>query len=168
MSYYRGRHRRQSRCSSLAYDKNEPYAVCFYLYNACLDMDNEYIIKEVSSAIQAFVDYTKALNKTERLSKVLATEIKNLERQNLLTPLSTPANKREVFDSCEIKFFYEQDNRVDHQMRRFDRVDEILVNLHRVLCCSKEPVFSAIINATIFCSNKSYALPKTLNLCTPI
>lgn len=103
---------RQKMWSSPTYTKNEYYALCFYLYNLFLNMKDRYIVDEISFAITAFLDYTKALNKTERLSKILTSEIKNFERQNLLTPLLPSVNEDMTFDSSDIKYCYEEDKMI--------------------------------------------------------
>ena len=164
MSYYRRRRQRKNTCSSLTYDKNDFYAFCFYLYIACLEVTDEYITDDVPGIITAFINYAKALNKTERLSKILTAEIENFKQQSLLTPLPEDSNEGRTFGSSEIKHLYKEDGLVDFRFRGDDKPDEILINLYRILINSGKSVFSSIINATFFCSNKNCALPKTLNL----
>ena len=164
MSYYRRRRQGKNMCSLRTYNKNDFYALCFYLYISCLDIKDEKITEDLPFAITDFLNYTNALNKTERLSKILTAEIKNFERQNLLTPLLPSVNEDMTFDSSDIKYCYEEDKMINRRLRGYDNVDEILINLYRILLCSEKPVFSSIINAAIFCSNKNCVLPKTLNL----
>ena len=161
---YRRRRQRKNTCSSLTYDKNDFYAFCFYLYIACLEVTDEYITDDVPGIITAFINYAKALNKTERLSKILTAEIENFKQQSLLTPLPEDSNEGRTFGSSEIKHLYKEDGLVDCRFRGDDKPDEILINLYRILINSGKSVFSSIINATFFCSNKNCALPKTLNL----
>lgn len=54
------------------------------------------------------------------------------------------------FDDTDIPYVYEQDKKVERSMRCFNHPDEIIIDLHRVLYCSKESVFSSIINTVIF------------------
>lgn len=103
---YRRRRQRKNTCSSLTYDKNDFYAFCFYLYIACLEVTDEYITDDVPEIITAFINYAKALNKTERLSKILTAEIENFKQQSLLTPLPEDSNEGRTFGSSEIKHLY--------------------------------------------------------------
>ena len=169
MNLRRSVRHRQKMWSLPTYTKNEYYALCFYLYNLFLNMKDRYIVDEISFAITAFLDYTKALNKTERLSKIISAEIENFEQQLLLIPLSAQDNKTRTFGSSGIKFSYQDDEFVERRVNLCANADENLINenlinLYRILLKSENTVFSAIINATIFCNDKKCALPKSLNL----
>ncbi len=106
--------------SNITYTKNEPYAVCFYLYNVFKTKSNKILIREYDESINAFLDYTETLDRTERLSKILEYEVKVLEKQNILIPLVEPASKEMMFDDCDIPYIYEQDKKVDREMRSYD------------------------------------------------
>ena len=150
--------------SNITYTKNEPYAVCFYLYNVFKTKSNKILIREYDESINAFLDYTETLDRTERLSKILEYEVKVLEKQNILIPLVEPASKEMMFDDCDIPYIYEQDKKVDREMRSYDRIDKVLIDLHRVMLFADKPVFSSIINAVIFRNGSDYSMNQKLNL----
>ena len=145
--------------SSITYTKDEPYAICFYLYNLFEEKSNNNIITENDEAIKLFLEYTENLGKTDRLKTVLKTEIHNLEKQGLLKPLSSPPSEEMVFEDADVPYLYEQDKKVERAMRRFDNANEVTVDLHRVLYCSDKPVFSSIINTVIFGKEDDYNPP---------
>ena len=150
--------------SSITCTKDEPYALCFYLYNIFEDRTNTSIMNDDEDVIKCFLKYTKTLNKTERLGKVLDFQINKLVEQKILKPLPTPVNEGVCFDDGEIPYCFEQDKKIDRAMRRYDDVDETLINLLRVLYCTEKPVFSSIINSTIFGNGSDYSLRTTLKL----
>ena len=76
--------------SSITFTKDEPYAICFYLYNLFEEKSNTNVITENEEAIKLFLAHTENLGKTERLKGVLKTELHNLEKHNRIKPLSTP------------------------------------------------------------------------------
>ena len=65
--------------SSITYTKDEPYAICFYLYNIFEEKSNSNVLNDNNEAIKVFLEHTENLNKTERLKAVLKKEIHNLE-----------------------------------------------------------------------------------------
>ncbi len=148
--------------SSITWTESEPYALCFYLFNMFDAKPNKQIISTYESAIKLFMECTSSLNKTERLSKVLKKEIKNLESKKLLIPLTEPPTERMYFGDSDIIYSYEQDKKIDSEMRHYDTMDEDLINLHRVLFVSEKPLFSSIVNATIFKSGTDYKLDQEL------
>ena len=150
--------------SNITYTKNEPYAVCFYFYNVFKTKSNLTLIREYNEAINAFLDYTETLDRTERLSKILEAEVKTLEKQNVLTPISGPVTENMIFDDSDIPYTYEQDKKVDREMRSYDKMDKVLIDLHRVMFFSKKPIFSSIINAAIFRNGSDYSLNQKLSL----
>ena len=150
--------------SSITYTKDEPYAICFYLYSLFEEKSNADVIDNYDEAIKLFLEKTENLNKTERLNAVLKTEIYNLEKQNILISLKTPPSEEMSFEDTNIPYIYEQDKKVDRSMRHFHRPDEITVNLHRVLYCSEKPVFSSIINTVIFGKEDNFSLTSSLSL----
>lgn len=150
--------------SSITFTKDEPYAICFYLYNLFEEKSNSNIITENEEAIKLFLANTENLGKTERLKSVLKNELHNLEKHNRIKPLSTPSSEGMVFEDADIPYLYEQDKRVERAMRHFDNVNEVTVDLHRVLYCSDKPVFSSIINTVIFGKEDDYILTSSLNL----
>ena len=119
--------------SSITYTKDEPYAICFYLYNIFEEKSNSNVLNDNNEAIKVFLEHTENLNKTERLKAVLKKEIHNLEKQNKLKRLSTPPSEELSFDDTEIPYLYEQDKKVERNMRHFERIDEVTIDLHRVL-----------------------------------
>ena len=150
--------------SSITFTKDEPYAICFYLYMLFEEKSNNNIISENDEAINLFLTQTEVLNKTERLKDVLKAEIHNLEKQKRLKLLTTPPSEEMVFDDTDIPYLYEQDKKVERAMRHSDRSDEITIDLHRVLYCSENPVFSSIINTVIFGKEDNYSLTSRLSL----
>ena len=150
--------------SSITFTKDEPYAICFYLYNLFEEKSNTNVITENEEAIKLFLAHTENLGKTERLKGVLKTELHNLEKHNRIKPLSTPPSEEMVFEDADIPYLYEQDKKVERAMRHFDNANEITVDLHRVLYCSDKPVFSSIINTVIFGKEDDYNLTSSLNL----
>ena len=57
--------------SSITYTKDEPYAICFYLYNIFEEKTNTNVLNDNEEAIKVFLENTENLNKTERLKEVL-------------------------------------------------------------------------------------------------
>ena len=150
--------------SSITFTKDEPYAICFYLYKLFEEKTNTNVMNENDEAIKLFLEHTENLDKTERLKAVLETEIHNLEKQNRLKRLATPPSEEMSFENAGVPYAYEQDKKVERSMRRYDKEDEILVDLHRVLCCSEKPVFSSIINTVIFGKEDDFSLSSILSL----
>lgn len=150
--------------SSISWTDSEPYALCYYLYNMFDSKSNRRIIDSFDSAIKLFMECTTLLNETERLSKVLKKEIKNLEDKNLLTLLTEPPSGRMCFDDANLPYAYVQDKKIDGEMRHYDSVDENLINLYRILYVSEKPVFSSIINTTLFKNGTDYTLNQEINL----
>ncbi len=150
--------------SSITFTKDEPYAICFYLYNLFEEKSNSNVMNDNDEAIKLFLEHTENLGKTERLKAVLKTEIHNLERQGRLKPLSTPPSEDLMFDDADVPYLYEQDKKVNRAMRHFDNADETILDLHRVLYCSEKPVFSSIVNTVIFGKEDDYSLSHSLNL----
>ena len=150
--------------SSITYTKDEPYAICFYLYNLFEEKSNSAVINDNDEAIKIFLENTENLNKTERLKTVLKTEILNLEKKNKLKRLKTPPSEEMSFDDADIPYEYEQDKKVERAMRRSDRTDEVIIDLHRVLYCSDKPVFSSIIKTVIFGKEDDFTLSSSITL----
>jgi len=150
--------------SSITFTKDEPYAICFYLYNLFEEKSNSSIINDNEEAIKLFLAHTENLGKTGRLKNVLKEELHNLEKHNHIKPLTTPPSEEMVFEDADIPYFYEQDKKVERAMRHFDNANEVTVDLHRVLYCSDKPVFSSIINTVIFGKDDEYSLTSNLNL----
>lgn len=150
--------------SAEALIKNETYSVSFYLFHIFHDKANLTIINDNDEAIKLFLQVTNTLDLTERLNQVLKVEIHNLEKQNILRPLTKPASEELVFDDCDIPFTYDLDKKIERTMRHYDRVDEVLINLHRVLYCSEKPVFSSIINTVVFGKEDEFVLSNKINL----
>ena len=150
--------------SSITFTKDEPYAICFYVYKLFEGKSNLNVINDNEEAIKLFLEHTENLGKTDRLKAVLKTELHNLEKQNRINLLTTPPNEEMVFDDADIPYQYEQDKKVERAMRHFDKADEVTVDLHRVLYCSEKPLFSSIINTVIFGKEDDYSLTSSLNL----
>lgn len=153
--------------SSITYSKTEPYALCYYLFNMFDNKSNRRIIEHFDSAISIFMESVELLDKKERLANVLRAEIFNLEGKNILSPLKEVSESMS-FDDAGIPYRYEQDKKIEREMRHFDNADENLINLCRVLSVSEKPVFSSIINATIFKTGNSYTLNQNISLSKPI
>lgn len=122
------------------------------------------MIEDNEEAIRLFLENTDRLNKNERLKAVLKAEIFRLEKQNKLKRLTDPESNIMSFDDTDIPYVYEQDKKVERSMHRFNHPDEIIIDLHRVLYCSKESVFSSIINTVIFGKEDSLTLSSTMKL----
>ncbi|MCR5291019.1 MAG: AAA family ATPase [Treponema sp.] len=150
--------------SSITYTKDEPYAICFYLYTLFEEKTNKNVINDYDEAIKLFLANTENLNKTERLKAVLKDEIHNLEKQNKLNRLTTPPSEEMCFEDADIPYVYEQDKKVERAMRHFEKTDEITVDLHRVLYCSDKPVFSSIIYTVIFGKDDDISVTSSMNL----
>ncbi|MDO4507504.1 MAG: AAA family ATPase [Spirochaetales bacterium] len=161
------RYRRQAAprsSSSITYTKTEPYALCYYLYRMFENKSNNRIIDTFESAILALIGLAKMLNLEERLDKVLMAEVKCLEKEGLLTPLKEEISSLDIFDGSSINYKYEEDKAIERKISRYETVTETLVNMHRILSIEPKPVFSNIINTTIFSNSESYKLKTTLNL----
>ena len=150
--------------SSITYTKDEPYAILFYLYSIFEDKSNASVMDDNDEAIKLFMDCIEKLNKAEKLSSILQTEILSAEKNNYLRPLENADSSGMCFDACDLPYRYEQDKRVDRMMRHFDRVDENIINLYRVMYVADEPIFSSIINAVFFSSEENRSLSGSLNL----
>jgi SpoVK/Ycf46/Vps4 family AAA+-type ATPase len=154
----------KSNSSSITYTKDEPYAICFYLFYLFEEKSNINVIEDNDEALKLFIENAGRLNKIERLKAVLQAEISRLEKQNRLKRLDEPQSEIMSFEDTDIPYVYEQDKKVERSMRRFNHPDEIIIDLHRVLYCSKESVFSSIINTVIFGKEDSLTLSSTMNL----
>ena len=150
--------------SSITYTKDEPYAICFYLFYLFEEKSNLNVIEDNDEALKLFIENADRLNKIERLKAVLQAEISRLEKQNRLKRLDEPQSEIMSFEDTDISYVYEQDKKIERTMRRFNHPDEIIIDLHRVLYCSKESVFSSIINTVIFGKEDSLTLSSTMNL----
>ena len=148
--------------ASITNTPQEPYAFCYYLTVLFENKSNTLIFNEYDAAIRAFLENTDKLNKKERLGTILKTEIKELERQNILKPLETKENAETCFFDTEIPYCYDQDKRIDRSMSHYDVIDDDLINLHRVLYCSEKPVFSNLIRATIFGKKDNYSIDQKI------
>ena len=144
------RKRNRKMNASITYTKNEPYAICYYLSCIFEDKSNHTVYDDNEEAIELFLDNTKLLGKENRLVEVLNKELHNLELNKKLTKISKPANDEMQFDYYDVPYTYEQDKKVERAMRHFDNADINLINLHRIMYVSERPIFSAIINTTIF------------------
>lgn len=161
--FSRRRRTRARGSSSITFTKSEPYALCFYLYNMFENKSNNRIIESFDGAIRIFFDCVKLLELTERLNAVLKTEIKNLEKQKILALKKNDDIQSYYFDDSEISYKYEQDKKIDRLIHGFD-IDENIVNLHRILIVTEKPVFSQIINTTVFRNGDDYGLTNRLSL----
>ena len=158
------RRMRRKMKTSITFTRDEPYAICFYLYYLFEEKSNNNIITDNEEAIKLFLEHTENLNKTERLKVVLKTEIHNLEKQGQLQLLSSPPSEEMIFEDANVPYLYEQDKKVERAMRHFDKADEVTVDLYRVMYCSERPVFSSIINTVIFAKEDNFSLTHSLNL----
>lgn len=151
--------------SSVTFTKNEPYALCLYLYYIFQDVPDKAILQNGDGFVLFLNCVKKNLDKRERLVQVLETEIKSLEKQNLLTPIKDKAEDSSMFfDDSGAPYKYEQDKDVERRMSRYTETDETSVNLARILAVSQKPVFSAIINSVVFRSDKACVLHENLSL----
>lgn len=150
--------------SSITWTETEPYALCFYLFNMFDSKSNSRIRNHFENAIALFMKCTEILKKENRFSKILKNEVKNLEAKNLLTPLPKPPSERMRFDDANFPFSYEQDKKIESEMRHYNDMNENLINLYRILFASEKPVFSSIINAVIFKTGSDYSLNQELKL----
>ncbi|MBQ0167993.1 MAG: AAA family ATPase [Treponema sp.] len=161
LRHYMSKHRTSS--SAITYTESEPWALCYYLYTMFENKSNRRIITTFDSAIRCFLGLVKMLDRTERLTKVLNLEIKNLEKRGLLRKLAE-INPAMVYDCSEEFYVYEEDREIDRAMSRFDNADHNVINLHRILYVSEKPVFSSIVNTVIFKNGNSYALSFPLKM----
>ena len=159
---FRGRQLGGNATASITNTPQEPYAICYYLMVLFENKSNSLVLAEYDEAIRAFLENTDKLKKKERLSNILNTEIKELERQNILKPLEAQENGELYFDDSEILYCYDQDKRIDRSMRHYDTIDEDLINLHRVLYCSEKPVFSNLVKATIFGKKDNFSIDQKI------
>ena len=155
---------RRSKNASITYTKEEPYALCFYLYVIFAEKSNKTIIKDNDEAIRLFLESVEKINKTERLSAVLESEIRRMEKTNQLTLLQKQETSEMHFDDSSIPYKYEQDKKIDRIMSSFDNIDENTVNLHRLLFISEKPFFSSVINAVVFNEQADYSLSDGIRL----
>ena len=68
------------------------------------------------------------------------------------------------FDYYDVPYTYEQDKKVERAMRHFDNADINLINLHRIMYVSERPIFSSIINTTIFNNDDDCSLSAKFEL----
>lgn len=149
--------------STITFTKSEPYALCFYLYVLHENQPNSHVMDN-GEVITSFFDYVDMLGLTERLTNVLKEEIGNLEKQKELQPRTTSPSEDSFFDDSDVPYYYEQDKQIDKKMSRYENVTENLVNIHRILSIAKKPIFSSIINTTVFKTGTSYKLSNSLSL----
>ncbi len=148
---------------AITFTKSEPYALCFYLYNMFENKSNNRIIEIFDEGIRCFFSCVDLLGMKERLNQVLKTEVKNLEEKQLLKPLEIEDSENTYLDS-DVQYQYEQDRKIDRKIHRYETVDENVINLHRILSVTEKPVFSSIINTTVFKTGSDYRLSNTLTL----
>ena len=158
------RKRNRKMNASITYTKNEPYAICYYLSCIFEDKSNHTVYDDNEEAIELFLDNTKLLGKEKRLVEVLNKELHNLELNKKLTKISKPANCEMQFDYYDVPYTYEQDKKVERAMRHFDNADINLINLHRIMYVSERPIFSSIINTTIFNNDDDCSLSAKFEL----
>ena len=150
--------------SSPTYNKNEPYALCFYLYQFFQDMKGSLIFNEYDYAPSIFIKCVLMLEKKERLEKIIEKEILRLIQCRKLKPLEIVTDEM-YFDMLHIPYQYEQDKYVDREMRSLKVIDETLtLNISRIMIANDEPVFASLINSTIFRNDDSYELSSDLSL----
>lgn len=160
----RARKQRQTKLPKTG-SKTEAYALCFYLYNIFYDLPNSHVASSHRAfVVFDFMDYCKSIGKTERLDDVLKNEIKRLEKKNILVPYENAVSDDMVFEGSDIRYYYEQDKRVDRIIPSDEVVTETLVNLCRILCMSKDPIFSSVINTVVFSESDSLELKKEIKL----
>lgn len=145
--------------------KAEAYAFCFYLYKCFYEAPNSHVdSSHHDSILFDFIDYCEQIGKSERLNAVLKNEIKNLEKKKLLVPYTSTVSEDMVFDDSDIRYYYEQDKKIDRIIPNDNPITETLVNLCRILSVTKEPVFSSIINTVVFDETDSLVLQKEIKL----
>lgn len=143
--------------------EKEPYAISYFLSVLFENKSNSVVMSEYDEGINAFLECVDKLNKRERLGKILEAEVETLAKQDILKPLENGPNEEMVFDdNYDIPYLYDQDKRIDRNMRHYDNLDQTIVNLHRVMYCSSKPVFADIIKATIFCDNDNYSITQKI------
>ncbi|MCQ2240204.1 AAA family ATPase [Treponema sp.] len=160
----RARRLRNRGSSSITYTQSEPYALNYYLYSMFENKSNNRIIETFDSAIRVFIQLVDMIGLTDRLDAVLKTEVEALEKQGLLTLLKNEPDGMSYFDDSDVIYKYEEDKKIDRKMHRYENVDDILVNLHRILSIEEKPVFSAIINTTVFSNSADCKLSSNLKL----
>lgn len=142
----------------------ETYSICNYLYWIFESTANVAILDEYSEVLPLFSKCARSLDKLERLEKILAGEIKNLAKRRRLTRIKkkdeNAFNQIECFDDFDdIPFTYEQDKRVDRYIRRCrPGMEQIYINLIRIMLFSDQPIFSKLINAVIFSEKEDYSI----------
>ena len=159
-----GRRFGRSADANITSTEKEPYAISYFLTVLFENKSNLCILNDYDEAIREFLDCSEKLEKKERLGKILEAEVSNLENQKILKPLDGGLNEQLVYDDSDIPYKYEQDKKIDRCMRHYSTVDEVIINLHRVLVCSARPVFSDIIKATIFSESDDYSLGQNVTL----
>lgn len=161
------RSRRAAKMLSTPSSKNviEAYSLCFYYYNMFENVSNYKLMEEYDEIIVNFLSDCEKMGKTERLTNVLKTSLKNLEKKNLLVPYKkAPVDEDMEFSDSEIRYYYEQDKRVDRKMPSRAIVSENLINIFRIIFVSETPVFSSIINTVVFSDNEDFELKKDITL----
>ena len=161
------RTRREAKMFSTPVSKNitEAYSLCFYYYNMFENVSNYTLMEQYKEIIMNFLSDCEKMGKTERLAKVLKAELQNLEKKNLLTPYkNSPVDEDMEFSDSEIRYYYEQDKRIDRKMPSRVAVTENLVNIFRILFVTEVPVFSSIINTVVFSDDENLELKKDISL----
>lgn len=161
------RSRRAAKMLSTPSSKNviEAYSLCFYYYNMFENVSNYKLMEDYDDIIINFLSDCERLGKTERLTSVLKTALKNLEKKNLLIPYKkAPVDEDMEFSDSEIRYYYEQDKKVDRKMPSRAIVSENLVDIFRVIFVTETPVFSSIVNTVIFSDDENLELKKDINL----
>ena len=141
------------------FPKLESYSICNYLYWMFESTSNIAILDEYNEFLPLLSRCARSLDKTERLEKVLANEIKGLVKSRRLTRVKKNSEsllkEQDCFDDFDIPFCYEQDKRVERYIRRCrPGMEGIYINLIRVLLVSDRPIFSKLVNAVIFCDGE--------------
>lgn len=154
--------------TSVTFTKSEPYALCYYLMTMFEDISNKKVMRHYIQMITLLAKCAKSLGKFERLEKVVANEIQNLENKKLLVPITEATDK--CFYGSSNPFKYEQDEDA-RDMTRGCNLDEAApyeIDILRILTVHTQSVFSSIINTTIFRDNDDFSLTDKISLSAKI
>lgn len=147
---------------NMPFTDSEPLTLCYYFYCLLEDFPSCKVMDQYYEVVSCLIDCAEKLGKKERLTQVLRTEIKSLERKKRLIRLTKKSEGRRGY--CRFVYEYEDDENVDRLVRNYDHATEDIINLARIANAYEKPVISTIINTVFFKETKSVKLTENFTL----
>jgi len=150
------RRRKPNKMKKAAKSLSENYAIAYYLYRACEEMKGDYIPDE---ALSLFLNCAHNIGVDKKVTHLINSRIESLKEKKILTPLHEQIDEDDApytatFDDSSVVYKYEQDKRVDRDIRFDGVIDENVVNLYRCVVLSERPFFPELIAKTLFVEDK--------------